>query len=540
MTVEVSPESVDALPGTGDTSESIAGGRWAAVVSWFDARLNPIFVKEVRQSFKSGGFQWTFLLLIVGTWLYTIAAAAGEQLRATSLQGYVEYSGTNWFAGYFVLLSLALLVGLPIQAGRSMAADVSAETFELLSITALHPWRIVFGKLAVVVLKISVLFSVVLPCLVVTYMLGGVPLPGVLLALILETVCSLLLCTGAMLVGSIRQPLVRGTASTILLLLLIWWGGIGFVGFMFEGGGSLFGGLSLEVVLHWLAVLATLGTAIFLLMIATIKASLTFPTDNRSTAIRAALLLVTCCVVGWQTFWVNVVDSGVEFVIVVPWVLTVVVLWGAGSLIIGESPVMSRRVRRELPRSQLGNLLLGVFYPGPGRGYAFIFSLLAAMILIWTTTAPLAEFSGNALVVYRGALLLTELAVLYLGIGLLLLRLFVRAEKRSIWWGLGSQLLLLGVVVTAQITMAMVGSVWSSSRLDAEVFYLSPFGVWDSLVDWIAVPILGAAAGVVFVLNLLVGTGAEMLVTRAEKPQRVIEEEKVLHPKEEEPLSPWD
>ncbi|GAB6164774.1 hypothetical protein JCM19992_07740 [Thermostilla marina] len=532
MTVEVSSESAGTVRTSPDT---VAGARWAAVASWIDAHLNPVFVKEVRQSFKSGGFQWTFILLVVGTWLYTLMAAAGAEMRVDQVG---EYSGASWFSGYFIVLSLALLVGLPIQAGRSMAADVSAETFELLSITALHPWRIVFGKLAVVALEIVVLFSVVLPCLVVTYMLGGVSLPGAILALVLETVLSLLICTAAMLIGCIRQPLVRGTLSTIFLLLMLWWGFVGFISFMFEGGAAFFAGLSLESVALWLAAFATVGTSIFLLMIATIKAALTFATDNRSTAIRAALLLVVACVAGWMTYWANTLNRDTMVAIAVCLMPTVVLVWGAGSLIIGESPMMSRRVRRQLPRSQLGNLLLGVFYPGPGRGYAFIFCLLASLAVppaFWGTSAFLADDWW----LWRGLVLLIEQAVLYLGVGLLMLRLFVPFEKRTIWWGLGTQLLLLGLVVTVQVMLALVESYWNTVSAP-EAFYLSPFGVWDRSGGSESVLVLGAAACAVFVLNLLVGSGAEMLVTRTEKPERVIEEEKILHPKEEEPLSPWD
>ena len=52
-----------------------------------------------------------------------------------------------------------------------------------------------------------------------------------------------------------------------------------------------------------------------------------------------------------------------------------------GALMIGESPDLSSRVKRQLPQSFLGRMFLTWFYPGPGKGYMLALTGLICTLL---------------------------------------------------------------------------------------------------------------------------------------------------------------
>ncbi len=56
-------------------------------------------------------------------------------------------------------------------------------TFELLSISALSAWQIIFGKMTSAVVQIVLYLSALAPCIVLTYLMRGVSLFSILFAL---------------------------------------------------------------------------------------------------------------------------------------------------------------------------------------------------------------------------------------------------------------------------------------------------------------------------------------------------------------------
>src|SRR5207249_508771 len=128
--------------------------RWARVEALLDRlgdRLNPILVKEARQAMKSRQFVVTFSLLLLGGWLWTVLfIAAGVPAI------YYAPVGTGVLRGYFLVLSVPLLIVVPYAAFRSLAGEWEDGTFELLSITALSARQIVTGKLASAALQMMV------------------------------------------------------------------------------------------------------------------------------------------------------------------------------------------------------------------------------------------------------------------------------------------------------------------------------------------------------------------------------------------------
>ena len=144
------------------SAASPLAARWATIEALLDRvgdRLNPILVKEARQAMKSRQFVVTFSLLLICGWLWTVLFIAAGYPAI-----YYAPVGPGVLRGYFLVLSVPLLIVVPYAAFRSLAGEWEDGTFELLSITALSARQIVTGKLASAVLQMMVYYSALAPC----------------------------------------------------------------------------------------------------------------------------------------------------------------------------------------------------------------------------------------------------------------------------------------------------------------------------------------------------------------------------------------
>ncbi len=129
--------------------------------------LSPVLVKELRQGLRSKVFTGWFLLtqiLMIGTVIMgLIAVNAGK-----STEG---YNGLFWS-----MVGLLLLFVLPGRGIHSISREVEQNTMELVMLTRLTAWRIVFGKWLSYGSQILLLFSSILPYFILRYYLGGINL----------------------------------------------------------------------------------------------------------------------------------------------------------------------------------------------------------------------------------------------------------------------------------------------------------------------------------------------------------------------------
>ncbi|MFM9116779.1 MAG: ABC transporter permease, partial [Planctomycetota bacterium] len=91
--------------------------------------LNPILVKEARQSLKSNHFSYSFMLLLLAAVVWSFLG-----LFYWSSSGSLASSSTM-LSGYFFMLLFPLFLIVPFAAYRSLAAEREDGTFELMSIT---------------------------------------------------------------------------------------------------------------------------------------------------------------------------------------------------------------------------------------------------------------------------------------------------------------------------------------------------------------------------------------------------------------------
>ena len=186
--------------------------------------LNPILVKEARQALKSRQFVITFTLLLLAGWSWSVIGVVA-MLPAI----YYAPSGSVLLTGYFVILTVPMLLIVPFSAYRSLAGEREDGTYELLSITTLTARQIVTGKLGSAVLQMLLYYSALSPCIAFTYLLRGVDILTIACVLGFTFLVSLLLTSIGLLCGTAsRHKHMQVLMSVALLIglliaMIIWW-----------------------------------------------------------------------------------------------------------------------------------------------------------------------------------------------------------------------------------------------------------------------------------------------------------------------------
>jgi hypothetical protein len=521
----------------------------AATATRLGDRINPILVKETRQALKSRQFSVSFGLVLLSCWLWSIG---GTAMIGPSV--YYRASGSELFYGYFLILAFPLAVVVPFFAYRSLSAEAEENTYELLSITTLSPRQIVAGKLGSAVVQMAIYLSAVAPCLAFTYLLRGIDVVSIGVLLVAVFLASLgLSMIGLMLATTTRERYMQVVLSVGLILGLFW----SFVGGMVAAGEFVWEGARyVRDRDFWIGVaaLVTAYATYFVLFFLAAVARLTFNTENRSTPLRIAMLGQFACFAGWMAVaWIE--SRGMREVVEVFLIITAVNWYAMGVLMTGESPIVSDRVQRHLPRTWLGRVLLTWFNPGPGTGYMFaIASLLGAVLLAGIAAMPgtVVGFLGpsgrqptaSTIVL---AILLVSYLTLFLGLG----KLAIAAARHFAPIGLlratAIHLSLLGVAVA--IPMAIQFSSVHGRLMGYTALQMSnPFWTLAELFDRrslhpdtallvVVIPVLATLAWLGNARSII----TEVRYVRVTPPKRIIEEDAILTPAPQHAkTSPWD
>ncbi|NLF69379.1 MAG: hypothetical protein GX575_10040 [Candidatus Anammoximicrobium sp.] len=511
-------------------------GWWQGVDQWLERageRLNPILVKEARQALKSRQFVITFALLLACGLFWSLI---GVSLQMPGI--YYTPSGPFLLFGYFIILTVPMLLIVPFSAYRSLAGEREDGTFELLSITTLSARQIVTGKLGSAVLQMLVYYSALSPCIAFTYLLRGVDIVTILLVLFYTFLASVLVSAAGLMVATVsRARHVQVLLSVALLLglallTLLWciWTAV----FLEESAELQLDESAVWVVQGFILTLYASYLAMFLLASA---AQLSFASDNRSTKLRVAMLAQQVLFTGWMVYFWLTYD---EEELLVVWLSFSGLHWLVmGALMTGEWARLSPRVKRQLPQSLLGRALLTWFNPGSGTGYVFAVVNLVAV----TLSACLAMLVGQATgmpfrfadkIMLFAAMLCSYLAA-YLGVG----RLLALWLRRYVYFGLLLPALIhvLLLALGAGLPLLLQAWLFGFAEFDDYSVLQTPNWIWTpietldgNLFADPAVPFLVVSAGlIVFFVNLLVGR-EEVEQVRESVPLRVLEDDAALRP----------
>ena len=341
----------------------------------FGDSLNPILVKETRQALKSRQFVMTFSVLLVAALGWTIIGSL-----TLMPQIYTSPSAPRMLIGYYIALALPMLLVVPLAAYRSLEGEIDDGTLELLSITTLSPWQIVLGKLASAMLQMVLYYVALFPCVAYAYTLRGVDLPTTLLIMAILVVAAILLTIIALFFAPLSRTRT-GRISTLLavmiILLLSNWGLAALVITMILYGNPLSNEWIFFCVTASLLISLSLG---HLLLTAT-AAQLMPESENRSTHIRVSLMVLTAVILGLAAFAIQTLGQD-SVAVALSFAAFLALLWTlCGSLMAAETPIVTPRIRRELPSSFFARSTLTWLTPGPVTG--LVFATVNIVVLTW-------------------------------------------------------------------------------------------------------------------------------------------------------------
>jgi hypothetical protein len=367
-----------ALPAESAPDESSLTDRFSEWGDKASDRMNPILVKETRQALKSRQFTITFMLLLVVAWLISAGGAlwAGPAIEFGS-------AGRAFFMFYYWVLSFAIFLVVPFGAFRSMLNERDHNTYELLSISTLTPGQIVRGKLSSSVVQILIFYSAIAPFIAFTSLLQGFDLPLVAFMLLGAFLWSTTTCMIALMLSTLSANRQWQAFNTIGMLVLLVWQ----LFFVFAVGPMMMSNpIPFEDEEFWWGVGCTLtGVATYFFLFQKIAISrLTFDSDNRSSGIRVI------CSLQFLLAWIAILAIGIYFgasyvedeVVGSLLAMTAVHCFIVGLFASTETDFLSRRIRRNMPKSPVVRLLIAPLMPGGSRGFVYLLLHLAVIFAI--------------------------------------------------------------------------------------------------------------------------------------------------------------
>lgn len=193
----------------------------------FPSWLPPMLVKELRQGLRQRGFVGGMIaaqavLAIMFVWAFAIEV---DQSTSWSL-----INGVFWGTVFVALLLVA-----PLRALGALHTEIDSRTMDLLLLTRLDSWRIVWSKWISLVTQSLLLTVSVLPYALVRYFFGSVEVVTDMYLIVVLVVFSAIL-TAAALCASGANRVLR--FLLILGLTITFLGGLGgFLGGVMMGGG---------------------------------------------------------------------------------------------------------------------------------------------------------------------------------------------------------------------------------------------------------------------------------------------------------------
>lgn len=510
--------------------------------------LSPILVKEARQAMKSQQFTLTFYLLIVLGWIWTIS---GSSLMLPGI--YYAPWGTSLLIGYLYMLAIPMMLVVPFFAFRSLASETEDGTFELMSITTLSAWQIVWGKMTTALLQILVYFSALAPCIAFTYLLRGVDIFTIGITLGYSLFTSVLLCAFSLMMATISTSRIWQSLLSVVLVIVLLVAGVIYCFFMtmilFEGSGMPFRDPDFWVGNAYYVAFSIALSALFLL-IATSQIS--FASDNRSTRIRIALTVLQwlICSSFAQIFFTAVEvnssggssDTACEIMSVM--LIVSALYWGiVGPFLSLETATLSPRARRELPQSLLGRVMFTWFNPGDGSGLIFTAAnMLAAIVFSYcllfcrfpNQLGVLFSNSASSSAYYETCAGTLGYLLCFSGFTRLVAYFFFNrtGTRLPTVVGVVVQYLLYGLATLMPLIIAAAESSMNNTYVEYSLLQ-APNWMWtmvrvlENKFDGVVFIVLFAGLAI-FVLNFF-GASMQALDVRLPPPKRLIEEDLAAH-----------
>lgn len=344
----------------------------------FDDRINPILVKEVRQSLRGKYFKVLFwLTLCVGT-LIGLSVVSNAALDDDSSE-----TGRIFFMCIFGVLAAAVHGFVPFSAYLSTSAEWDENTYDLLVISNLKPRQIVLGKLLSGLIQALLYYSTFGPFLVFAFLMNGIDLLSVAVIL----VGSGATCIALTLVGIATASLTSNKVGRVVIMAIFGAGLIGVWGMsMGLAGGITFSPEDLRDVEGQVAVAAYVSAAALVGLLATAVAMARFAheEENRSTPLRVLSVLLVSAAVAWSAWMFGQFSE--EGIVWACQVIAAIACFLLSLFFQTEPEELGRRVEKHMPKTTLLSLAMTPFHPGGGRA-VLLWSLQAAIAILGSQLA---------------------------------------------------------------------------------------------------------------------------------------------------------
>ena len=458
---------------------------------------NPILVKEVRQALRGRFFRIAFSIILFALCVVT----TGYIMDASTHVG--RGQGRELFEGIYIWLGLALFGLVPFGTFASMGNEWDENTFDLLVLSNLKPWRIIWGKLLSAAVQSLLYLVTFAPFMACAFLMQGVDLFALGFLMLGAFLWSLVLSVVAIALSTLSKQRV----ARIFMMAVL------------AGGLSMAYGMALSMSMEMMSRPGRLSGPQFLLGVAAFWSvalyiaaflfcmasnSLAHPEENRSSNLRVVSSLGLLAGMAWLTYVssqspdASALTAGCIFLLIGCLVIPSLVF-------ITEPNPMGRRVAFSMPRGPVSSLLSIPWLPGGGRGVIFfllhagllvLFYLVAGLLLLKSPGEEIAEsgaFAFLGLVLYFTGYLLIPAGLLSGSLHRLPIRILARV---------GAPLLMLFLLFLPALTSFLLGGVGniSMSHVGNPVLFLSD--QWSGLDGGLSWMVLGAFAGLALLLNL--------------------------------------
>lgn len=172
--------------------------------------FDPMTVKELRQSLRRGSFVYPFLgIQVLSVVAMIMEFKFGHDSEATKFAGMLNPVMLATSGPFWMVVAAICLLLMPMAGVVLMGQELEEGNHELLLLTKLDRWKIVFGKFVTLWGLCALTFISLLPYVVVRYLIGGIEWRH-------EAACSLtilggsaILCAGAIGASAFKRPAVR-------------------------------------------------------------------------------------------------------------------------------------------------------------------------------------------------------------------------------------------------------------------------------------------------------------------------------------------
>lgn len=341
----------------------------------FSDRVSPVLVKELRQGLRAKTFIALFLGLqiFLAVMLLSAGAASGTNQAGSIISGTI-----------FLFFAIAVLLIQPLRGINALAGEVKDRTIEMMVLTRLTAWRIVFGKWIAIVGQSALLFATIIPYLILRYFFGGMNLVGELMFLLLLFLTSMGLTAVTIGLSGSNSVLIRGLLPILGLPVGLW------MMMMFTFASRMGGGVDLMEAVSLSTKESRIGVGVYVLAITylggsmlSLGASMISPAAENHAVLRrlvALVLMVAALAAGLFGGYEEELQVLLVFVIAVPALVTAFV----------EFVPLVDIVRRPFQRlGPPGKVLGWFFYPCWPSGLLFgvVFTALSLLALAFHNDA---------------------------------------------------------------------------------------------------------------------------------------------------------